>query len=74
MARGKFLYLDDLVVAEGAGSEGHGKRMLAWLVGVAREEGCGTLQLGSGVTRHEAHRFYTREKVSISSYRFSKVV
>ena len=28
----------------------------------------------SGVTRHEAHRFSMREKVSISSYRFSKPV
>jgi GNAT superfamily N-acetyltransferase len=71
---GKFLYVDDLVAAEDAYSEGHGKRMFDWLVGVAREEGCGTLQLDSGVTRHEAHRFYMREKVSISSYRFSKPV
>ncbi len=74
MAHGKFLYVDDLVVAEDACLEGHGKRMFGWLVGVAREEVCGTLQLDSGVSRHEAHRFYVREKVSISPYRFSKAV
>jgi len=74
LAHGKFLYVNDLVATEGAGSEGHGMWMLGWLVGVAREEGFGTLQLGSGVTRQEAHRFYMREKVSISSYRFSKAV
>jgi len=74
LAHGKFLYVNDLVATEGAGSEGHGMWILAWLVGVAREEGFGTLQLGSGVTRHAVHRFYMREKVSISSYRFSKAV
>src|SRR3982751_4078687 len=54
LAYGKFLYVDDLVTAEDARSEGHGKRMLDWLVGVARGEGCASLQLDSGVARHEA--------------------
>ena len=68
LAHGKFLYVDDLVTAEDARSEGHGERMLDWLAGVAREEGCGSLQLDSGVQRHEAHRFYFRKGMSISSY------
>ena len=68
---GKFLYVDDFVTAESARSEGHGKRMLDWLVGVAREEGCGQIQLDSGVQRHEAHSFYFREGMKISSYHFS---
>ena len=71
LAYGKFLYVDDLVTAEDARSEGHGKRMLDWLVGVARKEGCSTLQLDSGVQRHEAHRFYFRKGMKISSYHFS---
>ena len=74
LAYGKFLYVDDLVTAEDARSEGHGKRMFDWLIGVAREEGCSTLQLDSGVQRHEAHRFYMREEMSIFAYHFSKAV
>ncbi len=74
LAYGKFLYVDDLVTAEDARSEGHGERVLDWLAGVAREEGCGSLQLDSGVQRHEAHRFYFRKGMSISSYHFSKAL
>jgi GNAT superfamily N-acetyltransferase len=72
LAYGKFLYVDDLVTAEDTRSEGHGERMLDWLTGIAREEGCGSLQLDSGVQRHEAHRFYFRHGMKISSYHFSK--
>ncbi|CAA9440438.1 MAG: hypothetical protein AVDCRST_MAG80-1264 [uncultured Rubrobacteraceae bacterium] len=74
LAYEKFLYLDDLVTAEDARSTGHGERMLDWLAGVAREEGCGSLQLDSGVQRHEAHRFYFRKGMKISSYHFSKAL
>lgn len=74
LAYGKFLYVDDLVTTEDARSEGHGERVLDWLAGVAREEGCGSLQLDSGVQRHEAHRFYFRKGMSISSYHFSKAL
>ena len=68
---GKFLYVDDFVTAEDTRSEGHGRRMLDWLAGVAREEGAVSLQLDSGVQRHGAHRFYFREGMKISSYHFS---
>ncbi len=74
LAWGRFLYVDDFVTAEDARSEGHGKRMLDWLARLAREEGCGQLQLDSGVQRHDAHRFYFREGMKISSYHFSKVL
>jgi GNAT superfamily N-acetyltransferase len=72
LAYGKYLYVDDLVTAGDNRSAGHGERMLDWLAGVAREEGCGSLQLDSGVQRHRAHRFYFRKGMSISSYHFSK--
>jgi GNAT superfamily N-acetyltransferase len=72
LAYGRFLYVDDLVTAEDARSAGHGERMLDWLAGVGRDEECGSLQLDSGVQRHEAHRFYFRKGMNISSYHFSK--
>ena len=74
LAWGRFLYVDDLVTAEDARSRSYGRRMLDWLVGVAREEGCSTLQLDSGVQRHGAHRFYFREGMKISGYHFSREV
>ncbi len=74
LAHGRFLYVDDLVTGEHTRSEGHGKRMLDWLVGVARKEGCRSLQLDSGVQRYDAHRFYRREEMSTFAYHFSKAV
>jgi len=71
---GRLLYVDDLVTAEGARSKGHGKRMLDWLAQRAHEEGCGSLQLDSGVQRGDAHRFYFRGGMRISSYHFSKEI
>ena len=72
LAHGKFLYVDDLVTTEQARSEGHGKRMLDWLAAEAKRDGCGQLQLDSGVQRYDAHRFYFREGMRISSYHFAK--
>ena len=69
---GRHLYVDDLITAEDARSEGHGQRMLGWLAYIAQEESCESLQLDSGVQRHEAHKFYFREGMKISSYHFSK--
>ena len=69
---GRHLYVDDLITAEDARSEGHGQRMLDWLADEARRDGCGQLHLDSGVQRHDAHRFYFREGMSISSYHFRK--
>ena len=74
LAHSKFLYVDDLVAGESACSEGHAKRILDRITGVAREDGCRHLQLDSGVQRHEAHRFYFQEGVKISSNCFSKVI
>ena len=62
------------MTAEGTRSACYGKRMLDWLVGVTREEGCGFLQLDSGITKHEVHRFYLRDKMGIFAYRFAKAV
>ena len=67
---GLVLYVDDLVTDEAARSSGHGEALLQWLVGFAREQGCATLELDSGVQRHGAHRFYLRERMRISSYHF----
>ena len=68
---GRHLYVDDLVTAEAARSRGHGSALLAWLRGVAIENGCRVLDLDSGVQRKRAHQFYLREGLELSSYHFS---
>ena len=69
---GKHLYVDDLVTDEATRSGGHGRIMLDWLAAEARRNGCGQLHLDSGVQRYDAHRFYFREGMRISSYHFVK--
>lgn len=68
---GSFLYVDDLVTDEAARSEQHGRQMMDWLIGQARENGCGQFHLDSGVQRHGAHRFYLRERMDITCYHFA---
>jgi GNAT superfamily N-acetyltransferase len=70
MAYGKVLYVDDLVTDEAARSRDFGGRMLGWLADEARGNDCERLHLDSGVQRHDAHRFYFREGMKISSYHF----
>jgi len=70
LSSGKFLYVDDLSTEESARSRGHGKALLDWLKAEARAKGCVELELDSGVQRKDAHRFYFRERLTISSYHF----
>ncbi|HEY2902481.1 MAG TPA: GNAT family N-acetyltransferase [Polyangia bacterium] len=70
LAWGRYLYVDDLVTADGARSSGFGKQLLDWLKDEARTHGCAELHLDSGVQRHGAHRFYLRERMDISAYHF----
>jgi GNAT superfamily N-acetyltransferase len=68
---GHNLYVDDLVTAETERSRGYGRELLAWLRGIAVENGCKGFHLDSGVQRKRAHEFYLREGLELSSYHFS---
>jgi GNAT superfamily N-acetyltransferase len=70
LATGLTLYVDDLVTSDAHRSKGHGKTMLDWLIAYARERGCDTFSLDSGTHRREAHAFYFREGMRISSFHF----
>ena len=74
LAWGRFLYVDDLVTLPSERSHGYGKALLDWLEKYAAREGCGQLHLDSGIQRKDAHRFYEREGLRISSYHFNKVI
>jgi GNAT superfamily N-acetyltransferase len=73
LAWGKFLYVDDLVTASHHRSKGYGKALLDFLINHAQENDCAMFHLDSGVQRHEAHAFYFREGLRITSYHFVKL-
>ena len=74
LAWGRFLYVDDLVTRASARGRGHADAVMACVDEVAEQEGCGELHLDSGVgpEREDAHRFYFRHRLRISSYHFAR--
>lgn len=69
--QGRFLYVDDLVTDVACRSRGFGDALFDWLAEYGKAQGCAHLNLDSGVQRYEAHRFYFRKRMQISSYHFS---
>lgn len=65
-------YIDDLVTDAAHRSAGVGQRLLAWCEAEARALGCTQLALDSGTQRLQAHRFYFREGLPITSFHFAK--
>jgi len=74
LAWGRYLYVDDLVTLPEARSQGAGAALLAWLTDRARQEGARELHLDSGTQRLEAHRFYRREGLEVSSLHFKRTL
>jgi len=74
LAKGKFLYVDDLVVEEVVRSKSYGQQLFQWLMEYAKQHDCQQLELDSGVQRFDAHRFYFRQRMSITSYHFSRKI
>lgn len=66
------LYVDDLVTTEASRSQGVGRELLTELATRAQAAGCKVLDLDSGVQRADAHRFYMREGLTISSFHFAR--
>lgn len=71
LATGRTLYVDDLVTDSESRSAGYGKIVLDWLKHYASESGCETLSLDSGTHRQDAHAFYLRERLRITSFHFA---
>jgi GNAT superfamily N-acetyltransferase len=74
LAWGRYLYVDDLVTAADRRQRGHADRVFEWLLDEARRQECDSFHLDSGVIpeRADAHRFYFRHRMRISSYHFEK--
>lgn len=71
---GRYLYVDDLITAKNRRSKGDGKAMFNWLIKRAQRLRCSELRLDSAVTRHEAHRFYLRERMDIVCFHFRLIL
>jgi GNAT superfamily N-acetyltransferase len=74
LAWGRFLYVDDLVTRADRRRRGHADAVFEWLLAEAEREGCDQFHLDSGVIpeRADAHRFYFRHRLRISSYHFQR--
>ncbi|WP_437716199.1 GNAT family N-acetyltransferase [Sorangium sp. So ce448] len=68
---GKILYVDDLVTDAGVRSRGYGEALMSWLLAEARRHECKYLELDSGVSRLDAHRFYRRNGLQELALHFS---
>ena len=71
LGSGRFLNVDDLVTLDSERSKGHGAYLLRWLSHCAEAESCQRLELDSAMHRKDAHRFYEREGMATSAYRFA---
>ena len=71
LGSGRFLNVDDLVTLDSERSKGYGANLLRWLIRWAEAESCQRLELDSALRRKDAHRFYEREGMAASAYRFA---
>ena len=69
---GRDLYCDDLVTDETKRSAGVGRALIQYMERICRERGCDTFSLDSGTWRQQAHKFYFREGMTITSFHFDK--
>ncbi len=72
--QGRDLYCDDLVTDEAQRSGGVGHALIAYMEGLCRERECDTFSLDSGTWRQQAHKFYFREGMTITSFHFDKKI
>jgi len=70
LAWGKYLYIDDFVTLSTERSKGYGDRLFNWIVNYAKTFSCDQLHLDSGVQRFDAHRFYLKNSMNITSHHF----
>ena len=73
-ADGVRMYVDDLVTDESRRSTGVGHALMAHLQSIARDSGCDSFVLDSGTHRQQAHKFYFREGMVITSFNFKKAL
>jgi GNAT superfamily N-acetyltransferase len=71
LAWGKVLYIDDLITDTETRKNGHGGKLLKWVIEQAKEEKCDQVHLDSGPQRHDAHRLYLNHGFKIIGHHFA---
>jgi GNAT superfamily N-acetyltransferase len=71
---GRDLYCDDLVTDDQRRSTGVGHALIEYMEAICRERQCDTFSLDSGTWRQQAHKFYFREGMTITSFHFDKKI
>ena len=68
----KVLYIDDLVTVESARGHGFADHLFNYIMNEARTQGLAAVHLDSGTHsgRWDAHRFYLKHGMNITSYHF----
>ena len=72
---GHYLWVYDLITTASERSKGYGAHLLGYLEQMARDAGCDTLALASGLQRLDANRFYEHKMgMDKMSYTFKKTL
>ena len=71
LAWGKVLYIDDLITNSEVRKNGHGGKLLKWIIEQAKQMNCDQVHLDSGPQRHDAHRLYLNHGFKIIGHHFA---
>ena len=71
---GREMYCDDLVTDEARRSTGVGRALMDHMRSLCAKRGVDAFTLDSGVQRDQAHKFYFREGMTITSFHFTQVL
>ena len=71
---GKYLELDNIVVAESQRSKGVGKMIFDFLAKKADEHDCTMMSLDSYTTNYKAHKFFYNEGFAPKGFHFIKIL
>ncbi len=71
LVHGRHLYVDDLVTLGSTRGNGYGKVIMDELKAEARRLNCSKLALDTPVTNFRGHRFYYREGLAATAFRFT---
>ena len=71
---GREMYCDDLVTDETKRSTGVGHALMEHMRALCAKRGADAFTLDSGVQRNQAHKFYFREGMTVTSFHFTQVL
>ena len=74
LIRGRFAYVDDLVVLDGKRGGGVGARLLDEITQLAKSAGCCWMSLDTGLDNARAQRFYFRWGLLSTALHFGKTL